>query len=164
MTITVRAALVAAACTFWACNAASSQPLAPEPTGPELTSETPTDLDDDPGVSLRALVAPTPEMLTAALTNDPDAMREAAGASVLACQAASTCPAQFGSCTSWSTPSVCAESCGPAMCFCRPIRLCEGEPPEPKGSQTINSFRVCFDPAQHACTEWTNTTSTFCGC
>jgi hypothetical protein len=45
-----------------------------------------------------------------------------------------------------------------------PLRDCDGEPPEPRGTDTFNSFRVCFDANQNPCTEWSSTTSTFCGC
>jgi hypothetical protein len=111
-----------------------------------------------------AIHRPSPELLKAALTNDPDAMREAVAATASTCQAASTCPAQFGSCGTWSTPSLCSETCGTPLCICRPIKDCEGEPPEPRGTDTFNSYRVCFDPNHNACTEWSSTTSTFCGC
>lgn len=160
-----RAVAVAALCMLWACTSTSPQPPSPEPqasrTEVEIVGD---DLGEAAAATVLAMIEPTPAMLKAALRDDPDAMRDAAETSLLACQAASTCPAQFGSCSSWSTPAVCAESCGPGVCFCRPIRDCPGEPPEPRGQRTTNSFRVCFNPAGQACTEWAASTTTFCGC
>jgi hypothetical protein len=120
--------------------------------------------DMTPMLLTRAVIAPTSEMLKAALANDPDAMRDAQAATAATCHASSTCPAQFGSCSGWSTPALCSETCGTPFCFCRPIKDCMGEPPEPRGTDTFNSFRVCFDANQNACTEWSSTISTFCGC
>jgi hypothetical protein len=166
MTIRARAVVIAIACGLCACEAAHQAPpagRAPEATATIADPDEP-DPADTPLYVNRAMLPPTPEMLKAALNNDPDAMRDAIVTTATSCQASSTCPAQFASCTSWSTPSLCSATCGASFCICRPIRLCEGEPPEPKEVDTYNSFRVCFDPSQNACTEWSNTTSSFCGC
>ena len=167
MTIRSRAVVIALACGLGACEAAGQTSQAPpaDPAPPGASSmEVQSPTDDTTLTIPRAVIAPTPEMLRAALTNDPDAMRDAVVATAATCQASSSCPAQFASCGSWSTPSLCSETCGAPLCRCMPIRLCDGEPPEPRGTDTFNSFRVCFDSNANACTEWSSTTSTFCGC
>jgi hypothetical protein len=179
MIIASRAAALAAAFSLWACTQApprdppADRPPALDPVVDPIVdpvvdpvvSAAPEALTDEAAAfTTRRFLAPSPELLKAALTNDPDIMRDAVIATASTCQAASTCPAQFGSCGSWSTPSLCSETCGAPLCVCRPIRQCEGEPPEPRGTDTFNSFRVCFDPSHNACTEWSSTTSTFCGC
>lgn len=161
MKITARTAGLVAACSLWACTASSPSP-APEPVAPELATLATTPEDVSVFVA-RTVTPPTADMLKAALSNDPDAMRDAI-ALTTTCQAATTCPTQFASCTAWSTPSLCSSTCGASQCFCRPIRLCEGEPPVPRQVDTFNSFRICFDPNQNACTEWQQTISSFCGC
>jgi hypothetical protein len=108
----------------------------------------------------------TPEMVAAALTGDPEVMAKAVGISA-ACHAASTCPAQFASCASWSAFSSCGSSFCTGGCVIPP--KCGPSDPDCEFSQrtghTSNSFRVCFDAAQNACTEWrTQTTATGCGC
>lgn len=168
MTIRARAVVIAIACGLCACESAGQGP--PAGRAPEATASVADPDPDEPATAdtplylNRAMIPPTPEMLKAALSNDPDAMRDAIVATAGTCQASSTCPSQFGSCTNWSTPSLCSATCGASFCICRPIRLCDGEPPEPKEVDTYNSFRVCFDSSQNACTEWSNTTSSFCGC
>jgi len=171
MTIRVRVA-AALLCGLCACTSTSHDPPAPADPTASAAPVTATVLEvaataDEaapPTVIARAMIAPTPAMLQAALLNDPDAMREAATATLTSCQASSTCPAQFGSCGSWSTPSLCSQTCGAPLCRCKPVWACDGEPPEPRGTDTFNSFRVCFDANQNACTEWSSTTNTFCGC
>ena len=156
---------LAVACSLWACTPSNAPPPTPEPAAPELTS--PAAIDDEAPLAVpRQVIAPTPEMLRAALTNDPDVMREAVAQTTAAsgCMASSSCPAQYGSCTNWSTLSLCSETCGPGVCICRPIRFCDGEPPEPRGTDTFNAYRLCFDPNGNSCTEWQQTISTFCGC
>jgi hypothetical protein len=164
MNITARIVVVALACSLWACTAASREP--PEASESERTVipiVSPT--ADEAALSVDiALIEPTPAMLRAALTDDPDAMREAAATALAGCQASSSCPTTFASCTNWSTPSLCSSQCGPNLCFCRPILQCEGEPPELRGTDAFNSFRVCFNAQQQPCTEWRQTISTFCGC
>jgi hypothetical protein len=166
MSIAPRTVIVAVICSLAACTTPTTPAANPEPGETHATvSELTGSRDDAPTYIARAVIAPTPAMLKAALANDPDAMRDAVVASVPAgCQAASTCPAQFGACTNWSTTTLCNETCGVGVCICRPIIDCDGEPPETKGRDTFNSFRVCFDSNQNACTEWSSTTSTFCGC
>jgi len=161
MIMPVRSAVLAAVCSLAACTAAPHEPPAGDP-GTAIA--TPADPGDTTATIARAVIAPTPAMLAAALSNDPDAMRDAAAATAGTCQAATTCPSQFASCTAWSTPALCNETCGATYCICRPVWQCEGEPPEPRGTQTYNAFRVCFDANRNSCTEWTNTTTSFCGC
>lgn len=165
----IRVAIAAAAlCGLFACTQATTSPP-PQPTESPAVEPAATVMEltagpDEPSLTIaRAVIAPSAEMLRAALAGDPDAMRAAATATAT-CQAASTCPAQFGSCSSWSTPSLCSQTCGAPLCRCRPIRDCPDDPPEPSGTETYNSFRVCFDPNQNACTEWSNTKNSFCGC
>jgi hypothetical protein len=163
MTIAIRAAIIGLACSLCACTTSPHPPPSPEPAAPEPALSAAPPGDEAPEYTVRAVIPPTPAMLKAALSNDPDAMRDAV-ATQAACQATSTCPAQFGACTAWSTTTLCSSTCGPGFCLCKPIRLCEGEPPEPKGQDTYNAFRVCFDANQNACTEWLNTSVTVCGC
>jgi hypothetical protein len=166
MILTTRTIVLAFVCSLAACtSAATAPPPAPEPAAEATTvSELSGSPEEAPQYIARAVLAPTPAMLKAALSNDPDAMRDAATSAVAGCHDASTCPAQFGSCTSWSTTTLCNETCGVGVCICKPIIQCGGEPPETKGRDTFNSFRICFDSSQNPCTEWTNTSSTFCGC
>lgn len=107
----------------------------------------------------------TPEMIAAALTGDPDAMAKAVGISAV-CHAASTCPAQFASCASWSAFSSCGSTFCTGGCLippkCGPEDDCDISQ---RFGHTSESFRVCFDAAQNACTQWrTSTTATGCGC
>jgi hypothetical protein len=163
MDIAVRAVVIAVACSLCACSAAGQ---APPPGGaPEAIASTADPTTGDTPLYLnRAMIPPTPEMLKAALSNDPDAMRDAISVTASSCQASSTCPAQFASCTSWSTPSLCSATCGVSFCLCRPLPDCEGEPRTPREVDNYNSFRICFDPDLNGCTEWSKTTSQFCGC
>jgi hypothetical protein len=166
MSITARIVIVAFACSAWACTTSPRQ-TPTEQTEPERIAASPAaaSSDDAPLFVARQVIVPTEAMLRAALSNDPDAMREAAATTAVAgCQASSSCPAQFGSCTNWSTPALCNETCGTGVCICRPVWQCDGEPPEPRGTDTYNAYRICFDAAQHACTEFQQTQSTFCGC
>lgn len=160
MSIRASAAVVALVCGLGACTPPAHDPPASRAQVPELTTN-PTATSDDVYVA-RIAIQPTQEMLKAAQANDPDAMRDAIALDTT-CHATSS-PSQFGSCSGWSTSTLCDETYGASFCLCKPIRLCDGEPPEPKGTQTFNSFRVCFDANQNACTEWTNTTTSFCGC
>jgi hypothetical protein len=164
MSITARIVVVALACSMWACTTSPRQP--PEASEPERTVSpvVASAADEAPLAVELALIEPTPAMLRAALANDPDAMRDAAATALAGCQPSNTCPAQFASCTNWSTPSLCSSQCGPGVCICKPIWQCEGEPPEPRGTDTFNSFRICFNPQAQPCTEWQQTSSTFCGC
>jgi hypothetical protein len=165
MTIRARAAIIAIACGLCACEAAGQGPPAGRAPGATTSVTEPEDpaAVDAPLYLNRAMIPPTPEMLKAALSNDPDAMREAISAAAGTCQASSSCPAQFGSCTNWSTPTLCSETCV-GVCLCHPVIDCGDDPPVSRGRDTYNSYRICFDPNQNACTEWSSTTSTFCGC
>jgi hypothetical protein len=166
MTIRSRAAIIAIASGLCACSGTVQDP--PAGRTPEATASlaVPEDLAavDTPLYLNRVMIPPTPEMLKAALTNDPDAMRDAIATTATTCQASSTCPAQFASCSAWSTPSLCSSTCGTPSCLCRPLKDCVGVPPEPREVDTFNSFRICFDSATNACTQWSSTTSSFCGC
>ena len=128
---------------------------APAPTVAEQGSS----LSDEPAAGLAALTAeqPTPEMLRAALSGDPAAMRDAiplAGT----CHTATTCPG-FASCTNWSGFAACGFVCNAHCCH---DRLCNE--PDLAGGPIDEQFRVCFNPAGQSCTEW-NVQSTFsCGC
>lgn len=108
----------------------------------------------------------SPEMVAAALTGDPEQMAKAIGLAA-ACHAASTCPAQFASCASWSSFTTCGSQFCSGGCVlppkCSPATQdCEVSQ---RFAQSSQSFRVCFDAAQNACTEWrTSTALTGCGC
>ena len=165
MSIVARTVIVAVVCSLAACTGLATPAPSPEPSEPPTTvSELTGTPDEAPTYIARAVIAPTPAMLKAALANNPDAMRDAVVATVPAgCQAASTCPAGFGACTNWSTSTLCNETCNVGVCFCKPVIDCDGEPPEPRGRDTFNSFRICFDSNQTPCTEWASSTTTFCG-
>jgi hypothetical protein len=129
--------------------------------------------DEAPPASVEQLIAPTPAMLAAALTGDPVKM-QAAAATQSSCHAASTCPAAYGSCSSWSAFSQCDATCTESsICTCPPvIEHPDDPPPEPcvpdlsirRGRMTSNSFRVCFNSVAQACTEWKQAVSFSCGC
>jgi hypothetical protein len=166
MTIRSRAVVIAIACGLCACSGAVQDPLAGRAPEATTSAAVPQELAAvaTPLYINRAMIPPTPAMLKAALSGDPDAMRDAIATTATTCQASSSCPAQFGSCSGWSTPSMCSSTCGAPFCLCHPLKNCLDEPPEPREVDTFNSFRVCFDSTQHGCTEWSNTTSQFCGC
>jgi hypothetical protein len=107
------------------------------------------------------LIVPTADMVAAARTGDPALMAKAALATGT-CQAPSTCPSEFGACTGFSAASECDFSCGTPLCRCPRF-----EPdcvPTPRGKTTLESFRVCFNPAGDQCVEWRQTFSFFCDC
>jgi hypothetical protein len=159
--MSIRAALcLAIACTIGACAAPAAEPSEPAPAAPIAQ------VPDDNELVAVAVIEPTPAMLKAALDDDPEAMRDAVVA-LSGCQAASTCPSQYGSCSSWSAPSLCESICGGiGACICKPVwsEECQGVPPEIKGRDSYNSFRVCFNPSGQSCTEWQQTSYTYCGC
>ena len=160
---------VVAICGLWGCTTAGpdrSRPITTDPDDPAAqTGAVWLAPEEAPAVAVavQRVVAPSPEMLKAALANDPIAMRDAATTNGV-CEASSTCPPEFGACTNWSASTLCDSTCGPGQCFCHPVRFCEGDPPEPRGLDSYNAFRVCFDAAQNACTEWSKTSFTTCGC
>jgi hypothetical protein len=163
MLIRARAVVFAVVCGLCACTNTSHDPAVNRSVAEQPTVEPAAALTDDVVYVPRLLIPPSPEMLKAAQANDPDAMRDAVTTDTT-CHATSSCPAQFGSCGSWSTTALCNSVCGIGVCICKPIRLCDGEPPETKGQDTYNSFRVCFDPGGASCTEWLSSTVTICGC
>jgi hypothetical protein len=132
----------------------------------------PAEPDEAPPPSVERVVAPTPAMLTAALIGDPAAM-QAAAAAVAGCSASSTCPTAYGACTGWSAPSPCNTSCfESSLCTCPIVIEHPDVPPETcvpdlsikRERTTSNSFRVCFNAAQQACTEWKQSVTFSCGC
>jgi hypothetical protein len=150
---------IAAACSLFACTSAAPVPADPGP-GEELPA------------SVERFVAPTPEMLAAALSGNPAKMQTAA-ASLTSCPAASTCPAGYGSCTAWSTPAACDSICFESpLCTCPILPEHPDFPNEPctpdlsvhRGRTTLDSFRVCFNAAQQACTEYKQSVTFSCGC
>lgn len=153
---------LAAACSLWACTASTTDPTTPDPAGASSWI-VPADPEDTPAPAIEVVTPPTEAMLRAALDNDPKAM-EAAAAAVAGCQASTTCPAQYSSCTAWSPGTYCGASCGPVKCICRPEDPCDGAPEEPKGRDYFNSYRICFDANQNACTQWNLASTTYCGC
>jgi hypothetical protein len=161
MMIRAGAVVFALVCGLCACTNPSHDPAVNRSVAPEPTDDLAA-LTDDVVYVEHLLIPPTPAMLKAALANDPDAMRDAVAADST-CHATSSCPAQFGSCASWSTSALCNSVCGTGVCLCKPIRTCD-DPPETKGQDTYNSFRVCLDPNGASCTEWQSTTVTVCGC
>lgn len=132
----------------------------------QVTDDQTADLTTTSVSSELRFSAPTPEMLAAALTGDPDRMAAAIPLAA-ACHAPSTCPAQFGSCGTWSSFSSCGSSFCTGGCVrppkCSPSNLnCEFSQ---QFGRTSESFQVCFDAARNGCTQWRNQTAvTGCGC
>jgi hypothetical protein len=160
-----RAGALCLAIALGACTG-STEPAEPAEPAAVAPASSPVAVDEaGQEIMAVAVIAPTPAMLKAALADDPAAMRDAAVA-LAGCQAATTCPSQYASCSSWSAPALCAQACNLGACICRPIGSpeCEGEVPEPKGSESYNAFRVCFNSSGQSCTEWTKSTYTVCGC
>lgn len=150
--MSIRALAVSLFTTFaiWGCTQAP----------PAVTSEQESSLSDVqvPELALAVGEAPSPAMLEAALSGDPEAML-AVMPHAGTCHAATTCPG-FGSCASWSSLAVCSTSCTTRCCHDAP--LCN----EPDVGGTIKSqqFRVCFDASGASCTEWRITSRSVCGC
>jgi hypothetical protein len=137
---------------------------------PEPSPEQPGP-DEAPPASVERLIEPTPAMLAAALTGNPSAMQ--AAATLSGCPAPSTCPTSFGACTGWSAPSQCNQTCTQSpLCTCPIVIEHPDFPSEPcvpdlsimRGRNTFSSFRICFNAAQQACTEWKQSVTFFCGC
>jgi hypothetical protein len=160
--MSMRAGAVCLAIALGACTASAPETSAPAPAPVPALAQVFDENEEE--LMAVAVIEPTEAMLKAALADDPEAMRDAVVA-LAGCQAASTCPAEYGSCSSWSGWSQCDQTCV-GLCLCKPIWSpeCEGVPPEPKGTNSYNSFRVCFNSSGQSCTEWQKTTSTFCGC
>jgi hypothetical protein len=129
-----------------AAGACAAQTTTHEPTQGDV-------VDDGIPPSTEAVIRPTPAMLAAALSGDPDAMANAAMPS--GCMAPTTCPAQYGSCAGWSSFSQCGLTCLNALCP-------GGE--NVRGTLFSNAFRVCFDKDGNSCTEWQEKSSIFCNC
>lgn len=152
---------LATALGLCACTTAALEPV-PVPAEPG---------DEAPPAAVERLVEPTHAMLVAALTGSPAAMQAAATQS--SCPAPSTCPTGFGACTSWSAFSQCSQTCFESpLCTCPIVIEHPDNPPEQcipdlsirRERKTFSSFRVCFNSAQQACTEWRQSVSFGCGC
>lgn len=150
MTIRTLAVYLFTICGICACTQAP----------PAATSEQVSPLRDEqpPAFIAATIEAPTPEMLRAALSGDPEAMRNAIPAAGT-CHTATTCPG-FGSCTVWSAFSFCGDTCTKRCCHDAPI--CHE--PDIGGTIFNERFRVCFNPAGASCTEWGIQSSVVCGC
>jgi hypothetical protein len=112
-----------------------------------------SEADEIAVASTVAVNVPTPAMLAVARSGDPDAM--AAAITLTSCVAPFTCPSQFGSCGSWSSPVFCDAQCTTKLCVAG-----EGN----FENDISNSFRVCFDAFANPCTEWRQTNIKSCGC
>jgi hypothetical protein len=124
--------------------AACSKPSDDLSNNPEATAE-------DVPSSVEAVIPTTPAMLAAALTGDPELMRDAARAEGGSCHAPSTCPG-FASCGGWSQLNICNETCGSSCGLAKTTH------------QYSDSFRVCFNAAGASCTEWRQHHFSFCDC
>ena len=129
----------------------------PPPSSEQMMSM--TELDVPPALPA-AFGDATPEMLRAALSNDPEAMA-AAIPSLGSCHAPFTCGAEFGSCGSWSSFSFCGNSCTKRCCHDAP--LCNE--PDIGGTVVNERFQVCWNSARTAsCTNWQTQSQNVCGC
>lgn len=152
-------ASLAVACSLGACTPAPEPEPGPDPAAPG-TEAAPPEAEE-------RVIAPTPEMLDAALFGDPADM--AAAIPLSGCQAPSTCPSQYGSCSGWSGWSQCSFACNSnPWCGCGPEHPdeppCEPNPYETSALVGSNSFRVCFNSQGQSCTEWKRGFSSYCGC
>jgi len=131
------------ACAVGACSAVSGNEVQPE-TMVEVEVQAST---------AEIVVPPPPEVIAAALSGDPDAMARVMITS--GCHAPFECPPQYGSPTIWSSFTWCDEVCDAGSC-----------PPGEgfHGHDTFESYRLKFDSAQNACTEWQVETLPICGC
>jgi hypothetical protein len=150
--MTVRVLAVCLVC-LWACNTTTPEPRVD-------TVENQAELSAPP---IERVIRPTQAMLDAAQRGDAQAMQAAVTLSGT-CEASSTCPAQYGACTNWSGSFECNQTCGPGVCLCKPWLNPDCTPDDLRGRIYYNSYRICFDSAQNACTEWSQSSSTFCGC
>lgn len=163
MIIRTLAISLAVACSLGACTAVAPEP---EPR-PDLSALATAEAA---AAAVERVVEPTAEMLAAARAGDPEEMQRAAATSLSGCPAPTTCPTTYGSCTTWSAPSQCNFTCTPSLfCSCPFPEHPEDPPCEPTydvslGRTTFSSFRVCFNSAQQACTEWKTSINTYCGC
>jgi hypothetical protein len=162
MIIRARAIVIALVCGVCACTAAPHDPPVSRAADPDPIADPAAATDDTPAYITRMFIPPTAEMARAAQANDLEAMRDAVAFDTT-CHATSSCPSQFGSCSGWSASTLCSSVCNIGVCLCKPIISCT-DPPETKGRDTYNAFRVCFDSNQNGCTEWLNTSVTTCGC
>lgn len=118
-------------------------------------------LNEDVGLTTSAskrVIPPTEEMLAAALAGQPLPMLPAS-----LCPTANTCPAEYGSCSSWSQATTCSDAaCGSDTCTTR--KCVDWEKPHcleweitsvPARWDSSWSYRVCFNQAGSACTEYT---------
>lgn len=157
----VRPVVITLVCGLCACTGPTRDPQVSRAQDREPVADLAA-VSDEPTFIERVFIQPTAEMVRAAQANDLEAMRDAVAFDTT-CHATSTCPSQFGACTGWSPTTLCNSVCGTGVCLCKPIRTCT-DPPETKGQDTYNSFRVCFDANQNPCTEWLSTTIITCGC
>ena len=132
------------ACAVVACTGASSEP------GDKAQPETKVEIQAS---SVGIVVPPTPAMLAAALTDDPDANPDVMIAS--GCQAPVTCPS-FVSASDWSAFTWCDDYCDGGI----------GCPPEEgdHGQVIFQSSRLTRDAFGNFCTEWRLETVPICGC
>jgi hypothetical protein len=144
MTIKGLAFYLFSTCALFACSL-SRPPLTAEQEAALTAPATP------------AIEEPTPAMLQAALSGDPETMREAI-TNVGSCHTATTCPG-FGSCSGWSAFSFCGDTCTKRCCH--DSRCFE---PDIGGNVFNEQYRVCFDAAGASCTEWNITSHFVCGC
>lgn len=132
------------ACTVGACS------VVPSESSDEGQLETAVEVES---ANKDVVIPPTPEMLAAALSGDPEAMAVAVTPS--GCNAPNTCPPQYGAPTGWSGNIYCSEVCGGVQC----------PPGEGLGGRFYyNSYRLLFDAAGNSCTQWRLSWSPFCGC
>lgn len=160
MSIKMLTVCLSITCSLWACApAAPDVPTAEVPTPAELQVQAQEEARGELlEPALEVIDAPTPAMLKAALAEDPEAMREAAAA-LGTCHTSTTCPG-YGSCTGWSTPGYCSDTCSARCCHDGP----SCNEPDIGGRVYKESFRVCFNAAGASCTEWSVTSTYVCGC
>jgi hypothetical protein len=148
------------ACGLWACTQTSPEVTA-DPAMPLLAEGavvfTMGESEEVPAFAVDTQ-EPTPAMLEAARSGDPEAMRDAA-ANLSTCHAAKTCPG-YGACTGWSALAYCNDTCTKRCCHDGPA--CNE--PDIGGTVYRERYRICFNSAGASCTEWNLQAQYVCGC
>jgi hypothetical protein len=148
-----------AACVL-CCLGGASACAVEEPVSSESQELAPSDVESPDG-SAEALPIgpePTPEMIAASLSGDPEKMARAVPMDG-SCNAPTTCRPQYGSCDDvWSAWQPCEGAhCGGGTSSCTHIIDTYPKPRViryPATTSTSQRYRVCHDEFGQHCTEW----------